>query len=105
MSENNTNKPRNYINGIWIDEKVFLTGGGILKLSILPDKLIESLKTLKKDDKGFARAVISKSKNPKPNSSHFIYEDDFVPNNQNKRSVIDKKEAQPLQSSGDDNCF
>jgi hypothetical protein len=76
MSENT----RNFINGVWAQEKVFNDGGSIIKLSILPEKFIESIKSLKPDAEGFARIVISKSRNPKPNSSHYLYEDDFVPN-------------------------
>lgn len=84
-------KQRNYINGIWLNEKSFSDGGSIIKLSILPEKFIDSIKGLKVDENGFARVVISKSKTPKPNSTHFAYEDDFVPQSQNKSQIIPTK--------------
>ena len=45
--ENNTNTvnktPRQFLNGCWIEQKTFENGNSIIKLSVLPEKLIESL--------------------------------------------------------------
>ena len=76
-----TNNQKVYVNGLWINEKVFSDGGSILKLAILPDKFIESIKSLKKDENGYVRIVIAKSKNPQNNSTHYCYWDNYQPAN------------------------
>lgn len=68
---------RTFINGCWIEEKVFDENSSILKLSILPDKFIQHLQSLQKTDKGYVKLVISRRKNPSENGSHSIYWDSY----------------------------
>lgn len=92
---------KQYINGVWANEKTFNDGGSIIKLSILPDKFIDSVKSVKPNEDGFIKLVISKSQNPKENSSHYIYVDTWAPaqskNNQSPAKSAPKvsKKAAP----------
>ena len=97
MNENQ--KPRTYINGVFIQDKVFPDGGYILKMSILPDKFNESFKGLKPDKHGFIRLVIAKSKTPKPNSSHYLYLDTFEPTKKNVQTVSNKTEIKEAKKA------
>lgn len=77
-SENKTiKKQKTYINGAWIIEKTFQDGSSILKMSILPEKFIDSIKSLKPNPEGFVKLVLSKSLSPKPNNTHYLTWDDF----------------------------
>lgn len=78
----NEQKQRQFINGVWIEQKKFDSGGSILKLSVLPDKFIESLKSATPNDKGYVKLVIARRKElGKNNESHTLYVDDWQPSN------------------------
>lgn len=78
---NNTSTSRQFLAGCWIEEKKFDNGNSILKLSILPDKFIESLKAAEKNEKGYVKLVISARRElGKNNETHTIYVDDWKPN-------------------------
>lgn len=88
MSEQQNKTPRQFINGVWLEEKVFDSGGSIIKLSVLPDKFIESLKSVKPNEKGYIRLVISRRKEVgKNNESHTMYVDDWKPTNSTQSPV------------------
>ena len=77
MSDTNT---KQYINGVWIEQKTFNDGGTILKLSVLPDRFIESLKAAKVNDKGYIKLVISERREVGKNGeTHTCYVDDWKP--------------------------
>lgn len=95
-------KQKTYINGVWIEQKKFDSGGSILKLSVLPDKFIESLKSAKPNDKGYVKLVIARRKEVgKNNESHTLYVDDWQPKTQSAQ-------AEPVRASApksDENDF
>ena len=95
MSEQNT---RQYINGVWIEEKVFSDDSSILKLSVLPEKFIESLKAAKKNEKGYVKLVISKRRElGKNNETHTCYVDTWQPTNK-PTATFQGKTAKPAPS-------
>ena len=99
MSENKA--PKQYINGIWLEEKTFSNGNSILKLSVLPEKFIESFKAAKPNDKGYVKLVISKKLAPGKNGdTHSMYVDTWEPTGQVSQSAtapVVKKTTQVVQ--------
>ena len=93
MSETNQAK-KNYMNGIWVSERTFQNGDTFFRVGVLPEKFITSIKTLKIDKDGFAHILIKKSKNPKPGNTHFVVEDDFVPNIKSPEGAVEATSSQ-----------
>jgi hypothetical protein len=110
---NSSNTTKTYINGVWVEEKIFDNGGSILKLSILPEKFLESFKSLSPNEKGYVKLVISKKLAPGKNGdTHSIYVDDWKPKTQSssvaapkKSATVAKKPSAPLAQPEDDNEF
>jgi len=73
-------KQRQFVDGLWIKEKVFDSGGAILKIGVLMDSLVKSLNKIKKNEKGFADLVISRRREVGKNGeTHTCYVDDWKP--------------------------
>lgn len=111
---NNTTEQKQFINGLWVQEKSFDNGNTILKLSILPEKFIESIKSVKVNEKGYIKLIISKKKSLGENGdSHYCYVDTWQPSGQKPSDSVKpvkpvvKKVAAPKQEEvvDDDNSF
>jgi len=73
-------KQRQFVNGLWIKEKVFNDGGSILKVGVLMEAFLKSLKEIKVNEKGFADLVISRRREVGKNGeTHTCYVDDWKP--------------------------
>ena len=71
-------------------------------------KLADFLKTeAKKDEKGYVRLVIAKSKNPsEKNGSHYCYIDDWKPTRKQENSKpVEKKSETPSEPDTSDDHF
>lgn len=109
MSENNTTKPaKKFVDGMWVKERKFDTGGSIIKLDCVADKLIAWLKA-NTNDRGYVNIVLSAKREPDEKSTHTAYLDEWKPNGQTaakttSAKLVTKKTVVEV-ASDDDNMF
>jgi len=69
---------KQYVNGIYIKEKVFADGGSLLNISISKAAIKEFAENL--DDKGYAKITIAKRKEAdKYGNTHYSYYNSYEP--------------------------
>jgi hypothetical protein len=77
MSENQKTD-RIFADGLWLQQKLFPDGGGVLKMSIRVDKFIEFL-AKNKNETGFVNLVIREKQEHDEKSTHYCYIDSWKP--------------------------